>query len=59
MSINLIYKNFSLFFNVLGIEFYLTPKWEKLFTMKVIRLFVKAIKYSEMTLKLNKMVDMW
>ncbi len=40
-----------------GIKYYLTPQWEKLFTMKVIKMISKTIKVVQMTLKITKMVD--
>ena len=40
-----------------GIKYYLTPQWEKLFTMKVIKMLPKTIKKVQMTLKISKIVD--
>ena len=40
-----------------GIKYYLTPQWEKLFTMKVIKMLPKTIKKVQMTLRITKMVD--
>ena len=40
-----------------GIKYYLTPQWEKLFTMKVIKMLLKTIKKVQMTLRITKMVD--